>query len=91
MKRRIRLNESSLHRIVKESVKKILREGVYSPNNLPEILENMASYVDDCINNGEDVSDYYREIVRTGLFHDSEGKTVDYDANSNRLRTTGDY
>ena len=88
---RIRLTESDLHRIVKESVKRVLSEGVYSPNNLPEILENMADYVNNCINNGDDVSGYYQEIVSTGLFEDSEGKTVDYDSDSYRLQTTSDY
>ena len=51
----------------------------------------MASYAEQCIRNGEDVSDYYTEIVRTGLFSDSEGKTVDYDPKSSGLITTGDY
>ena len=42
--------------------------------NLPEILQSMADYVKQCVNNNEDISQYFSEIVRTGLFHDSEGK-----------------
>ena len=91
MKRITRLTESDLHRIVKESVKKVLNEGTYQVDTLPDILSNMASYAEQCINNGEDVSGYYSEIIETGLFHDSEGKTVDYDSNSGMLRTSDDY
>ena len=91
MKRTIKLTESNLRKMIEESVKRALKETTYYGENLPEILENMADYARQCLNNGEDLSDYYREIVNTGLFHDSEGKTVDYDSNTNMLRTTGDY
>lgn len=91
MKRIAKLTESDLHRIVKESVKRVLNEGTYQVDTLPDILSNMASYAEQCINNGEDVSGYYSEIIETGLFHDSEGKTVDYDINSGMLRTSDDY
>lgn len=91
MKRIAKLTESDLHRIVKESVKRVLNEGTYQVDTLPDILSNMASYAEQCINNGEDVSGYYSEIIETGLFHDSEGKTVDYDSNSGMLRTSDDY
>ena len=91
MKRITRLTESDLHKIVRESVKRVLNEGTYQVDALPDILSNMASYAEQCINNGEDVSGYYSEIIETGLFHDSEGKTVDYDSNSGMLRTSDDY
>ena len=39
-KKRIRLTESDLHRIVKESVKRVLREGKYLPNGYDEEWEN---------------------------------------------------
>ena len=39
MKRRIRLTESDLHMIVKESVKRVLREGLYDPEDDNEIFD----------------------------------------------------
>lgn len=42
--------------------------------NLPEILQSMADYVQECMANNEDISQYFSEIANTGLFHDSEGK-----------------
>jgi hypothetical protein len=86
-----RLNNKALHKLIKEAVEKTLRESMrpISSNNLPQILENMASYAQQCINNGEDVSAYYNEIIKTGLFHDSEGKPV-YDDNG-QMSVTDEY
>lgn len=49
---------------------------IIKASELPELLNNMASYAEQCIGNGEDVQDYFSEIVATGLFSDSEGKVV---------------
>lgn len=39
MRHRIRLTESDLHRIVKESVRKVLREGLFDPDDDNEIYD----------------------------------------------------
>lgn len=39
MEHRIRLTESDLHRIVKESVRKVLREGLFDPDDDNEIYD----------------------------------------------------
>ncbi len=60
---------------------------IYTPTDLPTILRNMASYAEECIHNGEDMADYYKEILETGLFHDSEGEGVLYADNTFRVMT----
>lgn len=43
---------------------------------LPDILEEMASYLrDSCLE--QDYPSYWKEIVSTGLFHDAEGKVAE--------------
>ena len=75
----------------KNSTKNKIEAGIYRVEFLPDVLSSMASYVQQCINNGEDISGYYKEIIQTGLFQDSEGKIVEYDSNTGTLRTSDDY
>jgi len=41
MKRIVRLTESDLHRIIKESAKKVIREGIYGDDLSPEAIERI--------------------------------------------------
>ena len=41
MKKAIRLTESDLHRIIKNSVKKVIREGIYGDDLSPEAIERI--------------------------------------------------
>ncbi len=60
MKRRIRLTESSLHRIIKESVRRILREGRFS--------RYIDSENDRFIGNKEGYP-YHEYVTRDGKLH----------------------
>lgn len=51
----------------------------YTAKDLPTILQGMADYTQGCIYNGEDVTGYFEELIKTGLFHDSEGKVMSYE------------
>lgn len=71
-KKRIRLTESDLHRIVKESVKRVLREGKYLPNGYDEEWENNVDnegpkYYDEEWNNS-----YERAKNRLGKLNDTD-------------------
>lgn len=46
-KNRIRLTESQLHRVIKESVKKVLRESVDIANEVEEIVSSMGSSIEE--------------------------------------------
>ena len=88
-KNRIRLTESQLHRVIKESVKKVLNEsGQHTVNDLADILKDMASYVEHCQSGGdESVDGYFREIIGTGLYHDAIGKSTDFSNGVNTFIT----
>ena len=45
MRRRIRLSESSLHRIIKESVRRILRENAYELTKDKDLEKGVPSYL----------------------------------------------
>ena len=60
MKRRIRLTESDLHRIVKESVKRILREGKYDLDNGGFDLH--ASLTDSAFREPETEEEFYKKM-----------------------------
>ena len=45
MKRRIKLTEGSLHRVIKESIKKVIKENAYE--DTWEILERLEECMDD--------------------------------------------
>ena len=79
-------NESRMNRgrMINESA-------TYTPMDLPEILENMADYVRQCIEWDDDVEEYYDEIINTGLFEDSEGKEQSYDRETGEFTTRTDY
>ena len=47
MKHRVRLTESGLHRIVKESVKRVLRESLEGTDEIEEAVTNAASVIAD--------------------------------------------
>ena len=85
----VKLNENTLKQIVAESVKKVLREGgQHTVNNLVEILQDMASYVEDCqLGGDESVDGYFREIIGTGLYHDAIGKSIDFSNGVNTFIT----
>lgn len=73
----MKITENRLKRIIKESVKNVLRENRHDIYSLPSILEEMANYVQQCIDDDDDsVYDYFNEIVETGLFHDAVGKVT---------------
>lgn len=55
MKRIIRLTESDFHRLIKESVKRILKESVWYGDTKP--LENIIKMADEIINNYEYVNE----------------------------------
>ena len=63
----------------------------YKSNELAEILTSMADYARQCIINGEDVTEYFEDIVTTSLFHDSEGKIIGYDKDKKELSVSTDY
>ena len=46
-KNRIRLTEQDLHRIVKESVKKVIKEEFYGTDEIEEAVTNAASVIAD--------------------------------------------
>ena len=60
MKRKIKLTESDLHRIVKTSIKRVLKESINSTNMLAQLLtgldentaESVASEIEFAYNNG---------------------------------------
>ena len=73
----MKITENRLKRIIKESVKNVLRENRHDIYSLPSILEEMANYAQQCIDDDDDsVYDYFNEIVETGLFHDAVGKVT---------------
>ena len=73
----MKITENRLKRIIKESVKNVLREDRHDIYSLPSILEEMANYAQQCIDDDDDsVYDYFNEIVETGLFHDAVGKVT---------------
>lgn len=73
----MKITENRLKRIIKESVKNVLRENMHDVYSLPSILEEMANYAQQCIDDDDDsVYDYFNEIVETGLFHDAVGKVT---------------
>ena len=73
----MKITENRLKRIIKESVKNVLRENMHDIYSLPSILEEMANYAQQCIDDDDDsVYDYFNEIVETGLFHDAVGKVT---------------
>ena len=73
----MKITENRLKRIIKESVKNVLRENRHDIYSLPSILEEMANYTQQCIDDDDDsVYDYFNEIVETGLFHDAVGKVT---------------
>ena len=73
----MKITENRLKRIIKESVKNVLRENRHDIYSLPSILEEMANYAQPCIDDDDDsVYDYFNEIVETGLFHDAVGKVT---------------
>lgn len=73
----MKITENRLKRIIKESVKNVLRENRHDIYNLPSILEEMANYAQQCIDDDDDsVYGYFDEIVETGLFHDAVGKVT---------------
>lgn len=73
----MKIAENRLKRIIKESVKNVLRENRHDIYSLPSILEEMANYAQQCIDDDDDsVYDYFNEIVETGLFHDAVGKVT---------------
>ena len=73
----MKITENRLKRIIKESVKNVLRENRHDIYSLPSILEEMANYAQQCIDDDDDsIYDYFNEIVETGLFHDAVGKVT---------------
>ena len=73
----MKITENRLKRIIKESVKNVLRENRHDVYSLPSILEEMANYAQQCIDDDDDsVYDYFNEIVETGLFYDAVGKVT---------------
>ena len=73
----MKITENRLKLIIKESVKNVLRENRHDIYSLPSILEEMANYAQQCIDDDDDsVYDYFNEIVETGLFHDAVGKVT---------------
>ena len=46
----------------------------HTKEDLAEILRTMADYVEE---HGPEQG-YFEEIIRTGLYHDSIGKSIDY-------------
>ena len=59
MKQTIRLNEADLHRIVRESVKKVLRESIEMDNGAPYYL-----YVNyDCVGEYDSLDDAKKEAI----------------------------
>lgn len=73
----MKITENRLKRIIKESVKNVLRENRHDIYSLPSILEEMANYAQQCIDDDDDsVYDYFNEIVETGLFNDAVGKVT---------------
>lgn len=73
----MKITENRLKRIIKESVKNVLRENRHDIYSLPSILEEMSNYAQQCIDDDDDsIYDYFNEIVETGLFHDAVGKVT---------------
>jgi len=59
MKRKVRLTEGDLHRIVKESVRKVLKEGVFDSKRIQAELDNSfggRAMVDDSLSSDDMVS-----------------------------------
>ena len=44
MRRRVRLTESDLHKIVKESVNRVLREGIDDNNDIEKAMSKKTTY-----------------------------------------------
>lgn len=86
---RIKLTESQLNKVIRESVKKVLKESnQHTVNDLVDILEDMANYVEHCQSVGdESVNGYFREIIETGLYHDAIGKSTDFSNGVNTFVT----
>lgn len=62
----------------------------YKSSQLPEILRDMASYVENLEEDCE--RDYYfTMIVQTGLFHDAIGKMIGFDDDFTSVSVTTDY
>lgn len=51
----------------------------YSVGSLEVILEEMASYVQSLTI--EETTNYFKEIIQSGLFHDAIGKVVEINEN----------
>ena len=70
MKRKIKLTESDLHRIVKTSIKRVLKESINSTNMLAQLLtgldentaESVASEIEFAYNNGYDFDEMARYL-----------------------------
>ena len=87
-KNRVRLTESQLRRVIKESVKKVLREGQHTANDLVGILQDMADYVEHCqLSEDASVDEYFREIIKTALYQDAVGHSTDFSDGVNTFTT----
>ena len=71
MKKIVRLTESDLHKIIKESVKRILREGKYDTPNGG--IDSYAFDYDDAIENAESLDDWDKRMALRSGYMDARG------------------
>ena len=82
MKRKVRLTESDIHRIVKESVKRVLREGKYNPNAAYIVFDGTSYYAVPGMDVEDEIANNDVEVVR-GPFPEYNDRVEDIIADLN--------
>lgn len=83
MKKRIRLSESDLHRVIRESVNRVLNESIdadmlcYGRDDLMEVAESIANELGD-INIAEDLCDKMASAASEFVKQILDGGTYSY-------------
>ena len=73
MKKTIRMNERELHRLISESVKRVLKETNYRKT---DIEDELGQYFVNCVNGGKAANEYYGETYSEALDNiEKEGLT----------------
>lgn len=85
MRNKIRLTESQLHQVIKESVRRILRESVN--DEVEDIVSSMGSNIEDWVND----HNFYDTHGFNGYIFNSEEEAVDAVLNGDEHQNAIDY